>query len=251
MTAETSRSRRPRASTPAPAEEPGRAHENSPRRVLLVDDHPVLRMGLAERINHEADLCVCGEADTAREAIGAVSRQRPDVAVVDISLPDAHGLELIKDLHTLHPRLPLLVFSMHDEALYAERALQAGARGYLMKREPPQALMAAIRQVLNGEIYLSPNMTRRLLGRLAGAGPAPTGSSLPDLSDRECEVLELLGEGFSTREIAARLHLSSKTVSSHRENIKRKLQLNSGAALLRYAIHAARAQPAAADSPQP
>jgi DNA-binding NarL/FixJ family response regulator len=206
-------------------------------KVLLIDDHPIMRAGLAERINHEADMEVCGEAGSAFEAMQAIGSKTPDVAIVDISLGDSHGLGLIKDIRIRYPKLAMLVFSMHDEALYAERALHAGARGYVMKQEAPQNLLNAIRRVLLGDIYLSEEMTRKLLGGIAGGREVKRAATAADqLSDREYEVFELIGRGFGTTEIARMLHLSAKTVSAHRQHIKQKLGLADGGALLRHAI---------------
>ena len=206
-------------------------------KVLLIDDHPIMRAGLAERINHEADMEVCGEAGTAIEAMEAIGRTNPDVAIVDISLGDSHGLGLIKDIRIRYPTLAMLVFSMHDESLYAERALHAGARGYVMKREAPRTLLEAIRHVLQGDIFLSTEMTRKLLGGIAGGRQPTRAATVADqLSDREYEVFELIGRGFGTMEIARMLRLSAKTISAHRQHIKQKLGLPDGAALLRHAI---------------
>jgi len=206
-------------------------------KVLLIDDHPIMRAGLAERINHEADMEVCGEAGTAIEAMEAIGRTNPDVAIVDISLGDSHGLGLIKDIRIRYPTLAMLVFSMHDESLYAERALHAGARGYVMKQEASQTVLNAIRRVLLGDIHLSAEMTRKLLGGIAGGRQVTRAATVADqLSDREYEVFELIGRGFGTMEIARILRLSAKTISAHRQHIKQKLGLPDGAALLRHAI---------------
>jgi DNA-binding NarL/FixJ family response regulator len=206
-------------------------------KVLLIDDHPILRAGLAERINHEADMEICAEAGTAFEAMQAIAQTNPDVAIVDISLEDSHGLGLIKDIKIQYPKLAMLVFSMHDENLYAERALHAGARGYVMKQEAPQTVLNAIRRVLLGDIHLSADMTRKLLGNIAGGRQVTQAATVADeLSDREYEVFELIGRGFGTMEIARMLHLSAKTISAHRQHIKQKLGIPDGAALLRLAI---------------
>jgi len=210
-------------------------------KVLLIDDHPIMREGLAQRINHEPDMTVCAEAGTAPEALEAIARAKPDIAIVDISLRETHGLELIKDIKAQHPKLAMLVFSMHDESLYAERAVRAGARGYVMKQEPPPVLLDAIRRAMAGDVCLSAEMTRKLLGSMVDRQPAKKAVAPAErLSDREYEVFDLIGQGFGTREIAQRLRLSPKTVSSHRENIKQKLGLPSGAALLRHAIQCVR-----------
>jgi DNA-binding NarL/FixJ family response regulator len=210
-------------------------------KVLLIDDHPIMREGLVRRIDNEADMIVCAEAGTAHEVLGAIARTKPDIAIVDISLGESHGLEVIKDIKAQYPKLAMLVFSMHDEALYAERALHAGARGYVMKQTPSETLLVAIRKVLAGEVYLSAEMTRRLMEGMVHAERAKKAVALTErLSDREYEIFSLIGRGYQTMEIAHRLRLSPKTVSSHRENIRRKLGLATSAALLRHAIQCAR-----------
>ena len=206
------------------------------RRVLIVDDHAMMRQGLAQLINHEPDLVVAAEADTAGQALNLIAARRPDLVLVDISLPDKSGLELTKDIQVYHPGLPVLVVSMHDESLYAERVLRAGARGYIMKQEGGKKLMEAIRHVLEGQIYVSEKMSARILEVFSGHRSNSEDSSLEGLSDREFEIFRSLGQGEGTREIAERLHLSIKTVEVHRANIKRKLKLNKGAEVVRYAI---------------
>jgi DNA-binding NarL/FixJ family response regulator len=210
------------------------------KHVLLVDDHPIVRQGLAQFIDLNADLKVCGEASGETGALEAVERRRPDAVVVDLSLRDGSGLELIRKLHEARPGLPVLVLSMHDETLHAERVLRLGARGYVMKQEATETVLAAIRKVLRGEIYLSERMASRLLGKLTGARAAAEGSAaaaaLGRLSDREMQVFEMIGRGEPPREIAAKLGLSVKTVDAHRERIKEKLGLRSGNELLRYAV---------------
>lgn len=212
------------------------------QRVLIVDDHPMMREGLAQLIDHESDLCVAGQADTAAQALQAVGTLLPDLALVDISLPDKNGIELIKDLQTLHPKLPVLVVSMHDETLYAERVLRAGARGYIMKQEGGKKLMEAIRQVLGGQIYVSEKMSAKILEIFSGRHAAAMKSAVECLSDREFEVFQLIGQGQATRQIAQHLHLSIKTVEVHRANIKRKLELKSATDLVRYAVRWSEAQ---------
>jgi DNA-binding NarL/FixJ family response regulator len=202
------------------------------RRVLLVDDHPVVREGLAQRINRERDLAVCGEAQSAGEALRAVASHQPDVVVLDLSLPKGHGLELIKDLKNLHPDLPLLVFTMHDENLFAERALRAGARGYVMKQEPPERLLAAVRTVLNGEYFLSDKASSTFLHTFFRHSSENTGPPIGGLTDRELEVFELIGQGVGTRSIADRLGRSVKTIETHRARIMEKLSLKSAAELV-------------------
>lgn len=212
------------------------------KRVLIVDDHPMMREGLAQLIDHEPDLCVCGQADRAAQALEVIAADLPDLVLVDISLPDRSGLELIKDAHALYPHLPLLVVSMHDESLYAERVLRAGGRGYVMKQEGGKKLMLAIRQVLSGQIYVSEKMSAKILEIFSGRRSGALHSPVERLSDREFEVFQLIGQGQGTRQIAQHLHLSVKTVEVHRANIKRKLELKSGADLVRYAIRWTEAQ---------
>ena len=212
------------------------SHDSSRRRVLIVDDHPVVRRGLAQVLNGTDDLEFCGEAETAADALRAVTDAHPDVAVVDLTLKGKGGLELVKDLHARHPDLPVLVLSMHDESLYAERALRAGARGYIMKDGRMEQVVQALRDVLAGRVYLSRRMTSRLLGRLTGGGTAEGESPITALTDRELEVFEMIGRGLATRDIADGLHLSVKTVDTHRENIKRKLNLASATELHRHAF---------------
>jgi DNA-binding NarL/FixJ family response regulator len=207
------------------------------RQIFLVDDHPVTREGLARLINHEPDLEVCGEAGTAAKALPAIEKAKPDLVIVDVSLTKgASGLELIKDLAVRQSRLPVLTFSTHDEALYAERALRAGARGYVMKQEPTANIMQAIRKTLNGEIYLSKAMNDRLLHKLVQPYSVSAASEVEQLSDRELEVFRLLGRGHGTRAIAKELHLSVSTVESHRAHIKDKLHLHTAPALVRHAV---------------
>ena len=205
-------------------------------RVLLIDDHPILRQGLAQLINQEADLMVCGEADEAPKAFDAVATTKPDVALVDISLKGGNGLELIKNIKARFPELPLLVLSMHDESLYAERALRAGSLGYVMKEVAIENVLTAIRRVLAGEIFLSDKMKARLLNHyVSGRGKTP-GSPIESLTDRELEVFRLIGEGRGTRQIAGDLHLSIRTVEAYREYIKDKLDLKNATELVQHAF---------------
>ncbi len=187
-------------------------------------------------INLEADLEVVSEAEDAAAALRAVEARRPDLLVVDLSLPGRSGLELIKDLAALYPDLPMLVLSMHDETLYAERALRAGARGYLMKSAGGQAVLRAIRDVLAGQIHVSPAVSSRLLQTLAGRNPSPDPSPHRRLSDREFEVFRLLGEGLGTREVARRLNIGIKTIETHRAHIKEKLGVHDAPGLVREAV---------------
>lgn len=206
------------------------------KRLLIVDDHPMMRTGLAQLIGTEDGLKVCVEADNAGQALNAVSKQQFDLALVDISLPDKNGLELIKDMRALNPGLPILVVSMHDEMIYAERVLRAGARGYIMKQEGGHKFLQAIRQVLGGQVYVSEKMSARILENLSGSQSGAAGSPVRKLSDREFEVFQLIGQGVGTSEIATRLHLSVKTVEVHRANIKQKLNLSTATELVRYAV---------------
>ena len=206
------------------------------KRILIVDDHPMMRQGLAQLIGMEPDMAVCGEADSAGSAIDAVNVQKPDLVLADISLPGKNGLELIKDFQALQPGLPVLVISMHDESLYAERVLRAGGRGYIMKQEGGKKLMQAIRHVLDGKVYVSEKISAGILETLSGNRAGAEGSPVEKLTDRELEVFQLIGQGKGTRDIAETLHLSIKTVDVHRAKIKAKLKLNSASELIRYTV---------------
>jgi DNA-binding NarL/FixJ family response regulator len=205
-------------------------------RILLVDDHPVLRKGLAQMINLEPDMTVCGEAEDAAKGFELVGTLNPDVAVIDISLKTGNGIELVKNVKARYPDLPMLVLSMHDESLYAERALRAGSLGYIMKEEASEQVLVAIRRVLAGEIFLSERMKSKMLQQLAG-GARSVVSPLEQLTDRELQVFRLIGEGHSTRQIAAELHLSVRTVEAYREYIKSKLNLKNATELVQHAFH--------------
>ena len=211
--------------------------ESSPAccRILIVDDYPIVRQGLAQLINQETDLHVCGEAEDAAHAMERVAALCPDLVVVDISLKDSSGLDLIKTLHSRDPKLPILVLSMHDETLYAERVLRAGARGYVMKQEATTQVLEAIRQVFRGEISLSGRMVGRLLKTMAYGRETGGETPLARLSDRELEVFRLLGQGHRTRQVAEVLHLSVKTVETHRAHLMEKLHLAHATELIRYA----------------
>ncbi|HTD86306.1 MAG TPA: response regulator transcription factor [Candidatus Binatia bacterium] len=207
-------------------------------RVLLVDDHPILRKGLAQMINMEQDMTVCGEAEEAGKAFELVGTLQPDVAVVDISLKTGNGIELVKNVKARYPELPILVLSMHDESLYAERALRAGSLGYIMKEEATEQVLVAIRRVLKGEIFLSEKMKSRMLQQLTTGGRNKVVvSPIENLTDRELEVFRLIGEGRSTRQIAGELHLSVRTVEAYREYIKSKLNLRNATELVQHAFH--------------
>lgn len=205
------------------------------KRILVVDDHPLMRRGLGGMIDNEADLVVCAEAATRQAGLEAIASAQPDLVTVDISLPDGNGLELIKDLRVRYPDLPVLVVSMHDESVYAERAFRAGARGYVTKQELDETVLVAIRRLLRGEQYMSPKMGAWFAQQYLAGRTGNPGSPLAALSDRELEVFRLLGQGKARREIAALLHLSVKTVESYREHIKQKLNLRSGMELLQRA----------------
>jgi len=206
------------------------------KRLLLIDDHPIMRHGLAQLINAEADLEVCGDAGNAAEGLRAVEKCHPDLVIVDLTLPDKHGLEFIKDMQAMHPGTLMLVLSMHDESLYAERALRGGARGYLMKETAADNLIKAVHRVLDGGIYLSDRMAGAMLEMVAGQRKQTEASPLDRLTDRELEVLQLIGQGKGTRQIAEQLHVSVRTIDAHRAHIKDKLQLPDGNALVRYAV---------------
>lgn len=205
-------------------------------RVLVVDDHPTMREGLIRVLEREPDLAVCGEAGDIHRALKEIDASKPDLVLVDISLGGENGLELIKDIRSRDPRLRVLVYSMHDESVYAERALRAGAMGYIMKHEPTHELLRALRQVQQGEIYLKTTAVKQIVNRLALGKSAEGESPLRLLSEREFEVLKLMGRGFGTRQIADALEISIKTVHVHRANLKRKLELKQGASLVHFAI---------------
>jgi len=205
-------------------------------RIFLVDDHPLVREGLANLINRQDDLCVCGEAEDSAEAISGIAETRPDVALIDISLKNESGLELIKNLESQFPLVALIVLSMHDEALYAERVLRAGARGYVMKRETTKNVLASIRRVLEGGVYVSERVVNAMARRLGSSAKLTAGSPVECLSDRELEIFRLLGQGRTTSQIADDLHLSLKTVQAYCARAKEKFGVNSLGELLRAAI---------------
>ena len=205
-------------------------------RVLIVDDHPMMRYGIVRLIEQEPDLVVCGEAENASRALAAVRALKPQVILADLTMPGGEGLEFIKDVRSLHPEIAVLVVSMHDEALYAERALRAGARGYIMKNEGGEKLVEAIRQVLQGKTYVSENMSGKVLEIFSGRRRRTDDTTIGKLTDREFEVFRLLGQGLTTREIGQQLRLGTKTVETHRLHIREKLGLKSGPALIKYAV---------------
>lgn len=208
----------------------------SKAKIFLVDDHPLVREWLTNLIHQQPDFSVCGEAETAPEALEAISKLKPEVAIVDISLKSGSGIELIKNLKTVQPRVAVIVLSMHDEDLYAERVLRAGARGYIMKRETAKKVIAAIRQVLEGKLYLSERLTEMFAAKFVDAGVATSSPLITQLSDRELEVFQLLGQGYETRQIATSMNISMKTVQAFCARIKEKLNLTSATELLREAI---------------
>jgi len=209
------------------------------RRIFIVDDHPIVRQGLTQLIDNEPDMVVSGQGEDAYQSLRAIRQNKPALVLVDVSLKDSDGIELLKELRSQDPELPVLVLSMHDESLYAERALRAGARGYIMKQEAPQVLLQAIRKVLTGQVYLSETMGANLLQRMVGGRkPGKGNAELPmdRLTDRELEVFRMIGAGRSVKDIADKLFISGKTVEAHREHIKEKLGVKSSAELLRFAI---------------
>jgi DNA-binding NarL/FixJ family response regulator len=207
-----------------------------PIRVLVVDDHPIVRMGVIRSINAESHLTVCGEAEGMSQALRAIRELNPQLVVSDISLANGSGLELVKELHAARSEVKVLIYSMHDDELYAERVLRAGAKGYVNKAEPAAVLKAAIQRVLDGGVFLSPQMTDRMLNQRLGGTPPGDHSPLQQLSDRELEVFEQIGRGVTTRLAAERLHLSPKTIETYREGIKAKLNFRNSTELTRHAI---------------
>jgi DNA-binding NarL/FixJ family response regulator len=209
---------------------------SSKRRILLVDDHPLLRKGIGQLINEQEDLMVCGEAENRAAALAEMARSQPDLAVVDLSLKDDLGLELIKDCQVQFPSLLILVLSMFDERFYAERVLRAGAKGYIMKAEASEKVLVAIRKVLDGGIFVSNLVADRILKQVSGTAQSALQDKWGTLSDREIEVFTLIGKGYGSQQIARRLHISVKTIETHRANIKQKLGISSTGDLLQTAI---------------
>jgi len=219
------------------------AAKKNPTRVLIVDDHPLLRRGIAQLINHQSDMMVCGEAENAHKALEAIATTKCDVAIIDISLGGSSGIELLKNIKVRYPKLLVLILSMHDESVYAQRALRAGAAGYIMKQEATDRVLTAIRRVLSGEVYLSEKLGARMLSQLIGGrGTKLGGTPTEELSDRELEVFGLIGQGHGTRPIAEKLHLSVKTIESHRAHIKEKLNLKNATELVHHAIQWAQSE---------
>jgi len=228
---------RPASPTRAPAPvapRPGSSEKKTA--VFIVDDHPLVRQGLAQVINGETDMMVCGEAEDAPKALHLVNTKDPDLVIVDISLRGNNGLELIKNIKALKHNLPILVFSMHDETVYAQRALRAGARAYVMKQESADKIVTAIRRIMSGDIYVSNRVADQVLHQLVNGSGDPSGSPVDRLSDRELEVIQLIGRGLSTREIASSLNLSVKTIESHRAHIKEKLNLRNATELVQFSV---------------
>jgi DNA-binding NarL/FixJ family response regulator len=206
------------------------------KRILVVDDHPLFRKGLEQLINSDGTFAVCGEASNAVEAMGVIRKLNPDLAIVDLSLPGANGIELIKNIRAEFSKLPILVLSMHDESLYALRALRAGAEGYVMKHEAMANVLQAIREVFSGRPYLSPAMAAQVITKFAHRQAEGEADAVERLSDRELEILELIGKGNDVRQIAKALHLSPKTVETHRSHIKDKLDLKNSREVARFAL---------------
>lgn len=215
---------------------PDKADPEQKTKVFLVDDHPLVREWLTQLIQRESDLTICGEAEDTHEALEKITQTEPNIVIADISLKTTHGLELVKDLQVRFPALPVLILSMHDESLYAERVLRAGARGYITKQEATKKILFAIRRVLSGEIYISEKMSSRMVHKMVLGRAEEQKSPIERLTDRELEVFQLIGCGQGTRRIAAELHLGIKTVESYRARIKDKLQLQDGTQLLQQAI---------------
>ena len=206
------------------------------KRVFIVDDHPVVRDGLITLIEHEQDFKVCGDADDAAEALKTISELKPDVVIVDIGLKSSDGIELTRNIKTRYPRMPVVVLSIHDESVYAERALHAGASGYLMKEAASNNIITAIRTVLSGEIYVSDQMAKKFLGNAFSRKSDIGADPVAKLSDREFEIFRLIGSGYKVSQIADRMHLSAKTIETYRARIKEKLNITDASKLLRYAI---------------
>jgi DNA-binding NarL/FixJ family response regulator len=205
-------------------------------RVYVVDDHPIVRQGLGLMINREADMVVCGEAEEAHSALQALTTLQPDVMIVDISLIGPDGIELVKAIRARNVSLPILMLSMHDESTYAERAIRAGANGYIMKQEATEKVLVAIRRILNGGVYLSDRIAGKMLQQYVRGAATEKHSPMADLSDRELEVFRLIGDGHATRQIAEELHISVKTVETYQAHIKEKLSLRNARELMQHAI---------------
>ncbi len=213
----------------------GKCDRAGVKRVLVVDDHPLICKGLVQMIDDEEGLAACGVADDANAALKLVAETNPNAVIVDISLKSSSGIELIKAITARYPGLPALVYSMHDESVFAERALRAGAKGYVMKDQPPETLIGALRKILSGSIYFSDAILTRIVGRLAAAGSGGDGQPIQSLTDRELEILQLIGQELRSSQIAKKLNISIKTVEAHREHIRKKLGLDGALDLNQYA----------------
>ena len=214
----------------------GISSDDGKKRVVIVDDHPLVRQGLCALLAKDKDLVVSGEAESATEALAVMEKEVPDIAIVDLTLKDSSGLELIKDIRIRFPNVLILVVSMRDEGLYAERVLRAGARGYVTKEEGPEKILEGLAKILEGYIYVSEKMASKVMFKIVSGALTPEGNPIALLTDRELAIFELIGKGLPTREIAKHLHISPRTVDSHREHIKDKLKLDSGTELLKQAI---------------
>lgn len=212
------------------------AETENVKKILLIDDHPVVRQGLRQLLEQEPDIVVCGEAEDSKTALQLINKLNPDVIIVDLSLNGENGLTLIKRVKTDYPELPCLVLSMHDEVMYAERALRVGATGYIMKHEKPEKVISAIRKILKNEIYLSETMASSIVHKLIKSGKNSSGTVIDNLSNRELEVFQLVGQGKTTRQISEQLHVSVKTTESHRARIKEKMGFKNAAELVQFAI---------------
>lgn len=221
------------------------SQEEEPKRIVIVDDHPMVRERLAELMSREPDLEVCGEAEDRCQALAVIARTHPDLAIVDLTLKGSHGMDLIKDLQATQPAVRILVVSMQEESLYAERVIRAGARGYITKQEATRNIMQAVRKVLAGEVYLSESLAAQLITRMVGRPRLDNVFSASALADRELQVFEMIGRGLGTRQIAEQLHLDVKTIETYRARIKEKLQLKDAAELLQRAIAWVHARPSA------
>ncbi len=205
-------------------------------KIIIVDDHPIVRQGLAALINQQEDMAVCAQAADGREAMEQIGKLKPDLVTIDLTLGDSGGLELIKNIKSRYPNLPMLIISIHDESLYAERVLRAGAKGYIMKQEATERVTEAIGKVLAGQVYISECMSDRIVRSFLGGTAKGRSPAVGNLSDRELEVFGLIGQGYGTRKIAEILHLSIKTIETYRAHIKEKLDLDNAAHLLQYAV---------------
>ena len=214
---------------------PSKSSSKKTTRILVVDDHPLFRAGLAQFISREPGLEVCGEAEDAKAALRLAGELKPDLVTLDLSLKDTRGTGLLKDLQSRYPTLPVLIVSMHDEALYAERSLRAGAKGYLNKQQADATVVEAIQRILAGGVYVSDTVSNRVMSRMVGGGD-PKGEPIDRLSDRELEVFQMIGSGLGTRQVAEQLHLSVKTIETYRANIMQKLGLNGANELVLHAV---------------